>query len=159
MSEKDKETQQENEQNKEQDNYADDLDRFIKGQIEFDDIQGCIRRGIPIQNAITSALQEASYYSQEEHDLYEKLCYAEVLYSMTFDNGAELYAIYLFAKNGCFPHKLDWDSLLEKIKRESGMDDADIIEGTDMYEECKERGGCYSDLLNSLPSYYNSYMY
>ena len=70
--------------------YADDLDRFIKGQIEFDDIQGCICRGIPIQNAIISALQEASYYSQEEHDLYEKLCYAEVLYSMTFDNGAEL---------------------------------------------------------------------
>ena len=139
--------------------YADDLDRFIKGQIEFDDIQGCIHRGIPIQNAITSALQEASYYSQEEHDLYEKLCYAEVLYSMTFDNGAELYAIYLFAKNGCFPHKLDWDGLLEKIKRESGMDDADIIEGTDMYEECKERGGCYSDLLNSLPSYYNSSPY
>ena len=138
--------------------YADDLDRFIKGQIEFDDIQGCIRRG-SIQNAIISALQKASYYSQEEHDLYEKLCYAEVLYSMTFDNGAELYAIYLFAKNGCFPHKLDWDRLLEKIKRESGMDDADIIEGTDMYEECKERGGCYSDLLNSLPSYYNSSPY
>ena len=129
--------------------YADDLDRFIKGQIEFDDIQG----------AITSALQQASYYSQEEHDLYEKLCYAKVLYSMTFDNGAELYAIYLFAKNGCFPHKLDWDSLLEKIKRESGMNNADIIEGTDMYEECKKKGGCYGDLLNSLPSYYNSYVY
>ena len=78
---------------------------------------------------------------------------------MTFDNGAELYAIYLFAKNGCFPHKLDWDSLLEKIKRESGMNDADIIEGTDMYEECKKKGGCYGDLLNSLPSYYNSYVY
>jgi len=139
--------------------YADDLDRFIKGQIEFDDIQGCIRRGIPIQNAIISALQKASYYSQEEHDLYEKLCYAEVLYSMTFDNGAELYAIYLSAKNGCFPHKLDWDSLLEKIKRESGMNDADIIEGTDMYEECKKKGGCYGDLLNSLPSYYNSCVY
>jgi hypothetical protein len=139
--------------------YADDLDRFIKGQIEVDDIRGCICRGIPIQNAITSALQEASYYSQEEHDLYEKLCYAEVLYSMTFDNGAELYAIYLFAKNGCFPHKLDWDSLLEKIKRESGMNDADIIEGTDMYEECKKKGGCYGDLPNSLPSYYNSYVY
>ena len=139
--------------------YADDLDRFIKGQIEFDDIQGRINRGITIQNAIISALQKASYYSKEEHDLYEKLCYAEVLYSMTFDNGAELYTIYLFAKNGCFPHKLDWDSLLEKIKRESGMNDADIIEGTDMYEECKKKGGCYGDLLNSLPSYYNSYVY
>jgi hypothetical protein len=138
---------------------ADDLDRFIEGQIGFDEIQGCICEVIPIQNAITSALQEASYYSKEEHDLYEKLCYAAVLRHMMLDDGAELYAIYLFAKNGCFPHKLDWDGLLEKIKRESGMDDADIIEGTDMYEECKERGGCYSDLLNSLPSYYNNSPY
>ena len=138
---------------------ADDLDRFIEGQIGFDEIQGCICEVIPIQNAITSALQEASYYSKEEHDLYEKLYYAAVLLHMKFDNGAELYAIYLFAKNGCFPHKLDWDSLLEKIKRESGMNDADIIEGTDMYEECKKKGGCYGDLLNSIPSYYNSYVY
>ena len=134
--------------------YADDMDRFIEGQIGFEEIQS-----FRLQQKIILALQNKLFYSKEEHDLYEKLCYAEVLYSMKFDDGAELYAIYLFAKNGCFPHKLDWDGLLEKIKRESGMDDADIIEGTDMYEECKERGGCYSDLLNSLPSYYNSSPY
>jgi hypothetical protein len=134
--------------------YADDLDRFIEGQIGFEEIQS-----FRLQQKIILALQNKLFYSKEEHDLYEKLCYAEVLYSMKFDDGAELYAIYLFAKNGCFPHKLDWDSLLEKIKRESGMNDADIIEGTDMYEECKKKGGCYGDLLNSLPSYYNSYVY
>ena len=134
--------------------YADDLDRFIEGQIGFEEIQS-----FRLQQKIILALQNKLFYSKEEHALYEKLCYAEVLYSMKFDDGAELYAIYLFAKNGCFPHKLDWDGLLEKIKRESGMDDADIIEGTDIYEECKERGGCYSDLLNSLPSYYNSSTY
>ena len=139
--------------------YADDLDRFISGQIRYEEIQGFVHEDVPIQGAIMLPLTHARFYSKEEHDLYEKLCYAEVLYSMTFDNGAELYAIYLFAKNGCFPHKLDWDSLLEKIKRESGMNDADIIEGTDMYEECKKKGGCYGDLLNSLPSYYNSYVY
>ena len=133
--------------------YADDLDRFIEGQIGFDEIQSCI-----CEDAIVSALRVVSYYFKGEHDLYEKLCYAAVLLHMKL-NDLFLYAIYLFAKNRCFPHKLDWDGLLEKIKRESGMDDADIIEGTDMYEECKERGGCYSDLLNSLPSYYNNSPY
>ena len=134
--------------------YADDLDRFIEGQIGFEEIQSS-----ELQQKIVLAFQNKLFYSQEKHDLYEKLCYAAVLRDMKLDDGAELYAIYLFAKNGCFPHKLDWNGLLEKIKRESGMDDADIIEGTDMYEECKERGGCYSDLLNSLPSYYNSSPY
>ena len=46
-----------------------------------------------------------------------------------------------------------------KDQKRIGMDDADIIEGTDMYEECKKKGGCYGDLINSLPSYYNSYVY
>ena len=138
--------------------YADDLDRFIDGEISFEEIQGYIPLGISIQGAIESVFN-VKYHPKEEHDLYEKLCYAAVLRHMKLDDGAELYAIYLFAKNGCFPHKLDWDSLLEKIKRESGMNNADIIEGTDMYEECKKKGGCYGDLLNSLPSYYNSYVY
>ena len=49
--------------------YAYDLDRFIEGQIRFEDIQGYIPGDIPIQGAIIGALQEVSYYSEEEHDL------------------------------------------------------------------------------------------
>ena len=60
--------------------YADDLDRFIEGQIRFEDIQGYLHGDIPIHGAIVGALEEASYYSEKEHDLYEKLCYAYVLY-------------------------------------------------------------------------------
>ena len=113
--------------------YADDLDRFIEGEIGFKEIQSC-----RLQQKIILALKNASYYSEREHDLYEKLCYAAVLRHMKLDNGEELCAIYLFAKNGCFPHKLDWDGLLEKIKMESGIDALDILHGGDLYEECQE---------------------
>ena len=132
--------------------YADDLDRFIAGQIGFEEIQS-----FRLQQKIRLALQNGAYYSEREHDLYEKLCYAAVLRDMKFDNGEELCAIYLFAKNGCFPHKLDWDRLLEKIKMESGMDALDILHGADLYEECLRNGGHYSDLLDLLPSYNNYY--
>ena len=127
--------------------YADDLDRFISGQIRYEEIQGFVHEDVPAQQAITLALESAMFYSKEEHDLYEKLCYASVLQHMEYFYHEELYAIYLFAKGKCFPHKLDWDSFLEKIKSESGMDDTDIVRGTGMYEECQRKGGYYSDLL------------
>ena len=132
--------------------YADDLDRFIEGQIGFEEIQS-----FRLQQKISLDLQNGAYYSEREHDLYEKLCYAAVLRHMKLDKGEELCAIYLFAKNGCFPHKLDWDGLLEKIKMESGMDALDILHGAHLYEECQRNGGHYSDLLDLLPSYNNYY--
>ena len=55
--------------------YADDLDRFIDGEIGFEEIQGCIPLGISIQGAIESVFN-VKYHPKEEHDLYEKLCYA-----------------------------------------------------------------------------------
>ena len=119
-----------------------DLDRFINGDISFDEIQS-----FRLQQYVMSAFNVSSLYSKEEHDLYEKLCYAEVLHCMEDYNHEELYAIYLFAKCKCFPHKLDWDGLLEKIKVESGVDYVDIARGTSMYEECQKKGGYYSDLL------------
>ena len=65
--------------------YADDLDRFIEGQIGFEEIQS-----FRLQQKIRLALQNGAYYSEREHDLYEKLCYAAVLRDMKFDNGEEL---------------------------------------------------------------------
>lgn len=133
---------------------ADDLDRFIDGQIGFEEIQGCIPSGITIEGAIITVLN-AKYHPKEEHDLYEKLCYAHVLYDLHItpnSSPAEFYAIYLFAKGICSPHKLDWDGLLEKIKMESGMNDVDIARGTSMYKICQKKGGYYSDLL---PYYYD----
>ena len=56
--------------------YFDDLDRFIEGQIGFEEIQGFVHEDVPLQEAITLALTHARFYSKEEHDLYEKLCYA-----------------------------------------------------------------------------------
>ena len=127
--------------------YADDLDRFIKGQIRFEDIQGFVHKDVLVQEAITHALTHALFYSKEEHDLYEKLCYAEVLHCMQYYDRSELYAIYLFAKGICSTHKLDWGGLLAKLKRESGINDRDIASGTNMYKECQRKGGYYNDLL------------
>ena len=128
--------------------YFDDLDRFIEGQIGFEEIQGFVHEDVPLQEAIKCSLTYARfYYSKEEHDLYEKLCYAEVLHCIEYYEHEEMYAIYLFAKDRCFPHKLDWDGLLEKIKMESRIDDTDIVEGASMYKQCQKKGGYYSDLL------------
>ena len=73
-------------------NSGDDLDRFISGQICFDDIQGYILGIIPIERAIRWALKYKSryFYTKEEHDIYEKLCYATVLYSMQFYSPSSL---------------------------------------------------------------------
>ena len=120
--------------------YAYDLDRFIEGQIRFEDIQGYIPGDIPIQGAIIGALQEVSYYSEEEHDLYEKLCYAHMLRAVQNYAPYALYAYYLVAKDKCSHHKLHWDSLLEKIKMESGMDEVDMERGRSLYEGYVRRG-------------------
>ena len=117
--------------------YADDLDRFIEGQIGFDEIQS-----FRLQQKIILALQDASYYSEKEHDLYEKLCYAYMLHAIPNYGSYALYAKYLVAKDKCSPHKLDWDSLLEKIKMESGMDEDDMERGRDLYEDYVSRGSC-----------------
>ena len=122
--------------------YADDLDRFIEGQIGFEEIQSS-----ELRQEIALALQNKLRDSQEEHDLYEKLCYAAVLHYVKFYDGWVLYEIYLSAKNACSPHKLDWDRLLEKIKMESGMNDFDILHGTDEYEYWQQDGDYFADLI------------
>ena len=129
--------------------WVNDLDRFINGEICFEEILGYIKVGvsrISIQGAISSIFN-VKHCPKEEHNLYEKLCYAEVLHCMEDYDHEELYAIYLFAKGRCFPHKLDWGGLLEKIKSESGINEIDIAYGTSMHEECQRKGGYYSDLL------------
>ena len=103
-----------------------DLDRFIDGQIGFEEIQGFVHEDVPIQGAIMLPLTHARFYSKEEHDLYEKLCYAHVLYVLHITPNSppvEFYAIYLF------------------------VNDTDIARGTSWYEECQRKGGHYSDLL------------
>ena len=130
-------------------NNMDDLDRYIQGQIEFEDIQGCINENISIREAIIDAAGKYSNFSNEEHVLYEKLCYADVLLYTKY-NGAQpynIYAFYLFQKKISSPHKLDWARLLEKIKRESGMNYQDILSGKSIYKNCLKRGGNYRDLF------------
>ncbi len=126
--------------------YADDLDRFINGQIKFEDIQGDVHKGVPIQGAIIGALQDTLFYSKEEHDLYEKLCYAYVLYVLHDTSDCPsyaLYALYLAAKEECSPHKLDWNDLLKRVKSESGMDEYEMMRGEDIYKDYKESGRSY----------------
>ena len=88
---------------------TDDLDRFIQGEIEFEDIEGCICENISIQDAIIDAAGRDSDFSDEEHDLYEKLCYADVLLYTKYNDSQpyNIYAFYLFSKKICSPHKLD----------------------------------------------------
>ena len=75
-------------------------------------------------------------------------------YAQYYDH-EELHAIYLFAKGKCHLHKLDWDDLFEKLKKESTIDGRDIVEGINMNKERQEKGGYYSDLLQS--DYYDDY--
>ena len=126
--------------------YADDLDRFINGEIRYDDIKGFIHGNIPIQGTIILSLQDASFYSKEEHDLYEKLCYAYLLYVLHITPDCpplEYYALYLAAKDECSPHKLNWNNLLEKIKMETGMKEHDMRRGENIYKNYKESGRSY----------------
>ena len=122
--------------------YADDLDRFINGQIRLEDMQGYIKKNTSIQIAISRALLDAAYYSEKEHDLYEKLCYASVLNSMGHLSAHSLYSKYLVAKRLCAPHKLDWDCLLRKIRIEANINEHAMLYGQDLYE--RYASGCSS---------------
>ena len=50
-------------------NKVDDLDLYIQGQIEFEDIQGCINKNISIREAIIDAAGKDSNFSNEKHFL------------------------------------------------------------------------------------------
>ena len=126
------------------------LDRFIQGEIAFSDIDDNIRicELFSLERAIRGALEDVSLLIYiVEDDLFEKLCYANVLWCHQSFEHEVLYAIYLFAKGKSRLNKLDWDDLLEKLKKESWMDGKDIVEGTNMYKECQKKGGNYSDLF------------
>ena len=87
---------------------TDDLDRFIQGEIEFEDIEGCICENISIQNAIIDAAGRDSDFSDEEHDLYEKLCYADVLFIrniMTLNLTIYMHFIYFRKK---YARRINW---------------------------------------------------
>ena len=114
--------------------YADDLDRFINGEIGFEEIQGFIHEDVPIEEAIRLALYKSWVYPQEEHDLYEKLCYASVLRLVSRISTHSLYSEYLVAKKLCAPHKLDWNCLLRKIRREANIDKYAMLCGQNLYE-------------------------
>ena len=116
--------------------YTKDLDRFINGQIEFEEIQGYIKNEVHIQDAIRHVLK-GKCTSKEKHDLYEKLCYATVLYSMRFYSPSSLYSEYLVAKEVSSPHKLNWENFLKKIKKEFNMNSIDIVRGQGLYEDYK----------------------
>ena len=123
-----------------------DLDNFINGEICFEEIQGCLPEGIPIQNEIICSESSRAFYSEEEHDLYEKLCYANILrihlmhIQENIDDLDILYAHYLSLKDKCSPHKLNWDYLLEKIQKESNMDELDIKKGESYYNTYQKTG-------------------
>ena len=120
---------------------ADDLDLFIDGEIGFEEIQDYINEDVSVQDAVMDAYKMKASESKANHDLCEKLCYASVLYNMVFFPPHALYAIYLTARNNCSPHKLDWDRLLEKIKKELKMTGEDVEHGKCIYEDYQERGG------------------
>ena len=117
-----------------------DLDRFINGEICFEDVQGFIHEHVPIQQAIILGLQSALFYSKKEHYLYEKLCYAHMLHAIENYEPYAWYAIYLAAKSKCSPHKMDWDDLLKKIKEELSMDKYDMVRGENIYKAYVRRG-------------------
>ena len=137
-------------------NHSNDLENFIKGEIRFEDIKGHTEEGCSIYWSIISARQETSFYSKDEQDLYEKLCYADVLRLMhdfePCDEPSELYAKYLALKDKCSQHKLDWDCLLNKIKKISKMNVDDLETGKKFYKSYKEGGG---DIYEYFPEDYN----
>ena len=127
-------------------NHSNDLERFINGEIRFEDIQGDIPghigEGPSIYWSIIDARKEASFYSKNEQDLYEKLCYADALRLMDDPlEPCEKYVYYLTLKDKCSRHKLDWDCLLNKIKKVSKMNVDDIETGKKFYKSYKEGGG------------------
>ena len=122
---------------------AKDLDRFINGEICLEEIKGYVHGHVPIENAIINALTNALFY-KNEHDLYEKLCFASVLRTLGIfkqTEGAYLYGRYLALKDKCRPHKLNWACLLRKIKKESNMNKYEMEEGESNYNYYKRTGG------------------
>ena len=128
-----------------------DLDRFINGEICYEEIQGYIHEDIPIDNAILFAKSNKAFYNDKEHDLYEKICYADVLRSchqFIKDNLHEpvyIYTYYLYLKDISASHKLDWDNLLEKIKKEMIIDKWDMDSGGSYYKTYHEAGSWSDD--------------
>ena len=120
---------------------TDDLARIIDGRIGFEEIQDYIKEDVSVQDAIMNAYKSKASDSKASHDFCEKLCYASVLYNMGFFPPHALYAIYLTARNNCSPHKLNWDCLLEKIKKKLEMTEEDMEHGKRIYEDYQERGG------------------
>ena len=121
---------------------ADDLERFINGEIGFEEMQGFIHEDVPIEESIRLALYNGWAYPQKEHDLYEKLCYASVLRRVSLLSPPLIYLEYLVAKKLCAPHKLDWDCLLKKIIRKASIDKYAMLRGQDLYESYAS--GCSS---------------
>ena len=120
-----------------------DLDRFINGEITWEEIQG-IYHDRSVKWLMVDIFTEACYYSKDEHDLFEKLCYANVLrINDLFKDTCDYYytyAKYLYAKDVSFPHKMGWDILLEKIIKETHMSELDIKLGKDYYKTYQETG-------------------
>jgi hypothetical protein len=51
-----------------------------------------------------------------------------------------LYEFYLAEKNKCLSHKLDWEQLLKKIKKDTQMSERDLVTGEMYFEEHKITG-------------------
>ena len=127
-----------------------DLDRFINGEISFEEIQGCCNEHSDsyIKNYIIFAKYERCFYSNDEHDLYEKLCYANILRLVNDHKNKEdendwVYAQYLYAKDITYPHKMNWDILLEKIIKETNMTEYDMDRGESYYYKKKLETGSW----------------
>ena len=131
----------------------DDLDRFIMGEIGFHEIQGRTDHDCSIYwsiISIISARKEASYYSKDEHDFYEKLCYADVLRTIQEPSlrlsPHNVYAKYLAEKDLCSPHKLDWNLLFEKIKKITEMNKFEMDYGESLYKDYQKGGDLFADI-------------
>ena len=128
-----------------------DLARFINGEISFEEIH---EDSDPyIKNHIICAFKNTLFYSYDKHDLYEKLCFANIirLVNLCKKNEEEydwLYAQYLYARGIAYPHKMNWDILLEKIIKETNMTEYDMVNGENYYyKPYLETGSwpCYDD--------------
>ena len=128
-----------------------DLDRFINGEISWEEIQD-LYDGQPVKWLIVASFTEASYYSQDEHDLFEQLCYANILRITDlhkregWQDYEKLYADYLLAKDISSTHKMNWDTLLEKIIKETNMSELDMDIGENiLYKTYQETGSWPND--------------
>ena len=122
-----------------------DLSRFINGEIAWEEIQD-LYNDLPVKWLMISSFEGASFYSKDEHDIFEKLCYANILRTNNdfnkegLEENAYIYSKYLLAKDISLPHKMDWNILLEKIIRENNMSKLDMDEGERNYKIYRETG-------------------